>query len=278
MFNGWKCVVTQLSKTFFGCVYDKDGAHPDPAKVNAVQNIPLQKHQHSSKSFLAWSHTYHPLHLYFPPSLHPSVNYSRRKQSSHEINDTRKAFENVKFLVCQETTLRFFPMSVSLSQFRDASWKDLGATYSRIATQMPLPQSPNICRIVLYQHRAWHACLHLWCRMVPHICFWPCIYYWEWPQAPQSDQVKEPGTCSRPSLENAAPLQNYEVTIKYHPGKDMLVADAFSHYVSPDAPEDCHKLCTYHPTEDRVQGSYLWWPTSVHHCRHNPCWLASRHK
>ena len=31
VFIGGKCAVKQSSVTFFACVYDKDGTHPDPA-------------------------------------------------------------------------------------------------------------------------------------------------------------------------------------------------------------------------------------------------------
>ena len=37
--NGIKCIVKQPSVTFLGCVCDKDGAHPDPAKVSTVHNM-----------------------------------------------------------------------------------------------------------------------------------------------------------------------------------------------------------------------------------------------
>ena len=77
-------------------------------------------------------------------------------------------------------------------------------------------------------------------------------------------------------------LQNYDVTIKYCPGKEMLVADAISHYVPPDASEiplTFHKQCIHYPTKgDIVPGSYPWWTTFVLPCRHNLCWLASGHK
>ena len=36
VFNGEKCEVKKDSFTFFGTVYDADGAHPDPKKVDAV--------------------------------------------------------------------------------------------------------------------------------------------------------------------------------------------------------------------------------------------------
>ena len=40
VFNGDKCKVKKGSVTFFGTVYDADGAHPDPKKVDAVHQMP----------------------------------------------------------------------------------------------------------------------------------------------------------------------------------------------------------------------------------------------
>ena len=39
-FNGDKCEVKKNSVTFFGTVYNADGAHPDPKKVDAVHHMP----------------------------------------------------------------------------------------------------------------------------------------------------------------------------------------------------------------------------------------------
>ena len=39
VFNGDKCEVKKDSVTFFGKVYDADGAHPDPTKVDAVHQM-----------------------------------------------------------------------------------------------------------------------------------------------------------------------------------------------------------------------------------------------
>ena len=40
VFNGEKCAVKQPSIKFFGWIYDKEGAHPDPSKVTAIHNMP----------------------------------------------------------------------------------------------------------------------------------------------------------------------------------------------------------------------------------------------
>ena len=42
-FNGEMYAVKQLSVTFFGCLYNKDRAHIDPAKVSAALNVPPQE-------------------------------------------------------------------------------------------------------------------------------------------------------------------------------------------------------------------------------------------
>ena len=40
VFNGEKYEVKQDSVTFYGTVYNTDGAHPDPRKVDAVHQMP----------------------------------------------------------------------------------------------------------------------------------------------------------------------------------------------------------------------------------------------
>ena len=40
VFNGDKCEIKKDSVTFFGTVYNTDGAHPDPKKVDAVHHMP----------------------------------------------------------------------------------------------------------------------------------------------------------------------------------------------------------------------------------------------
>ena len=116
VFNGGNCAVRQPSVTFFGYICDKDRTHPDQAKGCAMHNMPLQRHQYSSRNSLAWSYTYHYLCLHFQPSLHQSVNCSRRAWSSHGMNHTRNP------LTCDTWSAQTLPcgtlMSISLSQSR----------------------------------------------------------------------------------------------------------------------------------------------------------------
>ena len=45
VFNREKCEVKKDSVTFFGTVYDANGAHPDPKKVDAIHEMPPPENQ-----------------------------------------------------------------------------------------------------------------------------------------------------------------------------------------------------------------------------------------
>ena len=47
-----KCTVKQTSVVFFGCVYDANGAHPDPEKVSAVHQVPAPETKAQLQKFL----------------------------------------------------------------------------------------------------------------------------------------------------------------------------------------------------------------------------------
>ena len=52
VFNGEKCEVKKDSVTFFGTVYDANGAHPDPKKVDAIHKMPPPDNKQQLQYFL----------------------------------------------------------------------------------------------------------------------------------------------------------------------------------------------------------------------------------
>ena len=52
VFNGEKCEVKKDSVTFFGTVYDANGAHPDPKKVDAIHKVPPPHNKQQLQHFL----------------------------------------------------------------------------------------------------------------------------------------------------------------------------------------------------------------------------------
>ena len=90
IFNREKCDVKTTSVTFFGTVYDKDGAHPDPKKVEAIHKMPPPEEPQELQKFLGMT-TY--LSSFIPSSQsspHPCENCCRRIQSSPGMTPTKK--------------------------------------------------------------------------------------------------------------------------------------------------------------------------------------------
>ena len=52
VFNREKCEVKKDSVTFFGTVYDANGAHPDPKKVDTIHKMPPPDNKQQLQHFL----------------------------------------------------------------------------------------------------------------------------------------------------------------------------------------------------------------------------------
>ena len=68
VFNGQKCEVKKDSFTFFGIVYDADGAHPDPKKVDWHPSDTTTRDPNTATTISRKSHISHYSSLH---SLHP---------------------------------------------------------------------------------------------------------------------------------------------------------------------------------------------------------------
>ena len=69
VFNREKCDMKTTSVTFFGTVYDKDGAHPDPKKVEAIHKMPPPEEPQELQKFLGMTTYLSPFHP-FPLDVH----------------------------------------------------------------------------------------------------------------------------------------------------------------------------------------------------------------
>ena len=126
VFNGEKCAVKQPSIKFFGWIYDRDGAHPDPSKVAAIHNMPAPETPSQLQKFLG-------MVTYLSPFV-PSLSFTAplhgllKKDAEFIWNETyQDAFDSVKSLVCSDTTLCYFDVCRPVIIQVDASKKGLGA-------------------------------------------------------------------------------------------------------------------------------------------------------
>ena len=134
IFNGEKCAVKCNLVKFFGCVYYKDGDHPDPAKVRAVKEMLAPQSPPELQSFLGMV-TYQ---ASFIPSLstHSTTigTPHKRCQIHLECNLPRSIWQSkvlgmhwhhTPILQCEETS-------------GHTSWC-LELPFNRIIAQLPLP-------------------------------------------------------------------------------------------------------------------------------------------
>ena len=117
VFNPQKTHVKAQAINFFGCLYDADGVHLDPGKVNAVHALPAPTNITKLQEFLG-------LVMYLSPFI-PWL--STLTAPLHELLKKDTDFQHVKEAVVSDTTLRYFDPSLPMTIQVDASQVGLGA-------------------------------------------------------------------------------------------------------------------------------------------------------
>ena len=127
VFNSKKCTIKAPHITFFGTLYDKDGAHPDPKKVEDIHKIPTPTNATELQEFLGIVAYVGP----FIPNLSQSTANLRdllKKDIDFQWSDAHQnVFEKVKAAICAETTLAYFDRDKDTVIQVDASGRGLGA-------------------------------------------------------------------------------------------------------------------------------------------------------
>ena len=135
LFNGDKCEV----KKDFGTVYDTDGGHPDPKKVDAVHQMPSPDTPSQLQQFFGMVTYLSP----FIPSLstHTTPLWELLKKDSEFKWNTsyQETFNRIKELVCKDmtlATLMYGSQSPSKSMYQE---RDSELPFSRKDAQLHLP-------------------------------------------------------------------------------------------------------------------------------------------
>ena len=113
---------------FFGCVYDANGAYPDPEKVSAVHKMSGLETVTQLQKFLR-------LVPYLSPfisslsSLTATLCGLLKKGTKFIWNNSyQETFDKVKSMVCKDTTLQYFNVPKPVTIHINASQKGLGVT------------------------------------------------------------------------------------------------------------------------------------------------------
>ena len=122
-----KTYVKASAVNFFGCLYDADGVHPDPDKVNVVHALPMPTNVTKLQEFLGMV-TY--LSSFIPglSTLTTPLCELLKKDTDFTWNPTYDAaFQTVKDAVISDTNLQYFDPSLPVTIQVNASQVGLGA-------------------------------------------------------------------------------------------------------------------------------------------------------
>ena len=240
-FNPQKMHVKALAINFFGCLYDANSVHPDLEKVDAVHALPAPTNVTKLQEFLGMV-TYLSPFICGLSTLTAPLQELLKKDADFTWNASYEAtFEWVKQAIVSDTTLRYFNPSPPVTIQVDASQVGLGAALlqnkpiafaSKALTDVECRYA-NIERemlAVVFGAEQFHTYIY-----------------------GQSFTVKSDHklleSISRKNLADTPAwlqcmmlcLQGYDLTIHYHPGKEMVIPDTLSQFSSrpgPDFPLD----------------------------------------
>ena len=245
VFKGEKYEFKKDSVAFFRTVYDANGAHPDPKKVDAIHKMPPPDIKLQLQHFLGMVTYLSP----FIPSLstHTTPLWELLKKDSEFMQNPtyQEAFNQIKKLVCKDTTLCYFDVWKPITVQVDASKKGLEAALLQEGCPVALASkalTPTEQQYANIEHDM------LVCVFRAE---WFHTYVFGHAFTIQSDHKPQ----EQINLENLADtpawlqwmllrLQNYDVTIKYCPWKEMLVA--LSRYSPLIGPEVTLDIAIYH--------------------------------
>ncbi|XP_071842713.1 uncharacterized protein [Apostichopus japonicus] len=229
VFNPDKCEIKQPSIKFFGQIYDAQGVHPDPSKVKAMKAIEKPNNVKELQQFLG-------ITTYMAPFIPDLSNHtaSLRELLKKDVtfkwtNVHDQNFQKIKDLISEEVTLAYFdPNKESVIEV-DASLKGVGcaliqdkkpvyfASKAFTETEQRYANIEREMLAVVYACERFHSYVYGKCFTV------------ESDHKPlEMIKLKSLGAAPPRLQRFLLRLQNYDVTIRYKPGKDMLLADALS--------------------------------------------------
>ena len=159
-----KCVFASTSVTYLGHTIDRDGIHPTPDKVQAVQQAPTPKNVTELKAFLGLLNYYGKFMPNLATTLKPLYNLLQESTKWRWNDKEKKAFEASKKLLLSSQVLTHYNPELQLVLACDASQYGLLCCHNGIQMekrdQLDMPQGhcPRLNRIILrLKKRDWHV-------------------------------------------------------------------------------------------------------------------------
>ena len=258
VFNPQKTHMKAQAVNFFGCLYNANGVHLDPGKVDDVHALPAPTNVTELQEFLG-------LVTYVSPfipglsTLTAPLQELLKKNTDFSWNHTYDiAFEQVNEAVVSDTTLRYFDPSLPVTIQVDASQVGLGAALLQNGKPVAFASK------ALTETECWYANIER--EMLATVFraerFHTYIYGWSF--TIKSDHKLLESTSRKNLADTPARLecmmlclQGYDFAIHYCPGKEMVIPDTLSRFSPRPGPDFPLDIAIHHA---RLQRSL---PTSL---------------
>ena len=229
VFNLDKCIIKEELITFFGMLFDTEGVHPDPEKVEAIRAIQVPQDAQELQSFLGIATYMAP----FIPNLsalsEPLRNLLKKGSDFHWSPSHSTAFEKIKQSICRQVSLTYFdPKKDTILQV-DASLRGLGSALVQegkvvaFASRALTDTEKRYANIEREMLAVVVACEKF------HSYLFGKRFMVESDHKPLEMIHLKNLTAAPPRLQRMLlRIQGYDFTIKYKPGTEMLLADPLS--------------------------------------------------
>ena len=146
VFNGDKCKINTSKLHFFGLVFDTNGVHPDPARIDDIRSMAKPADADELRELLGIATYMFP----FIPKLSANTTTLRdliKKDAVFAWNLSHdKAFESTKKLICREATMAYFKPGADTVIQEDAAGSGMGAVLMQAGKPIALlSKSPSEC-------------------------------------------------------------------------------------------------------------------------------------
>ena len=228
-FNSEKCSIKSPSIVFFGMVFDKDGIKPDPGKVEDIHSIPSPNNKQQLQEFLGIA-TY--MGPFIPNLSHHTAPLREilKKDAEFEWSaNQQSAFNKIKELICQETTLSYFnPEKETVVQV-DACTYGLGAALLQDGKPIAFASKSLTETESRYANIERELLAVVFGAQRFHTYIYGKHFTVESDHKPLEMISLKNLTAAPPRLLTMLlKLQGYDMTIKYRPGREMILADSLS--------------------------------------------------
>ena len=229
VFNSQKCGIKLPEIKFFGHIYDRNGARPDPTKVEDIRALPAPQTKQQLQEFLGMVTYLAPFISHLSQKTAALRDLLKRESEFQWNASHQEAFTAVKEAISKETTLSYFNPGKNTTIQVDASSKGLGAVLLQegrpiaFASKSLTEAEQRYANIEREMLAVVFGCKRF------HTYVYASKFTIESDHKPLEMISAKNITCAPPRLQRMLlEVQGYDFNIKYRPGKEIMLADGLS--------------------------------------------------